>query len=185
MLQAFPDRESGTFISRELAMYAIIETGGKQFRVSPDGRVRVPSLPGSAGDRVTFERVLVVSAGAEDDLRLGNPHVAGARVVGEIVGHGRGKKITVFKYKRRHRYRRKIGHRQGYTEVAITAVELAGADREGSRAEASWSDAPTDAGTPGSGEGTSGGVGPHVCADCGRGFASERGLHQHRAKAHA
>jgi large subunit ribosomal protein L21 len=147
------------------AVYAIIESGGKQFRIKPDGRVRVPSLPGEVGERVTFDRVLYVSDG--EQTRVGAPLVDGVRVLGEIVGHGRDKKIVVFKYKRRKRYRLKRGHRQGYTDVAITGIELAGAEEIGTAAERDTVQA-----------------GPYVCEECGRGFATERGLQQHRVKAH-
>lgn len=157
-------------------MYAIIETGGKQFRVRPDARVRVPSLAGEPGDRVTFDRVLAASDG--ESLRPGSPLVDGARVVGEIVRHGRAKKIVVFTFKRRHRFRRKRGHRQDFTEVAIREIAFGeGGDgrarRQATRAEA--------AGAAGAGEAEEGSF---ACADCGRSFASERGLQQHRAKAH-
>jgi large subunit ribosomal protein L21 len=155
-------------------MYAIIETGGKQFKVQRNGRVRVPSLEGQVGDRVTFERVLCASDGSA--LRIGTPLLDGVRVVGEIVRHGRHKKIVVFKMKRRHRYRKKTGHRQGFTEIAIR--ELAVGDGGGSDPEREI----------GTGEEPESGlrqVGPYMCDECGRGFATERGLQQHRGKAHA
>ena len=145
--------------------YAIIETGGKQFKVRPDRRIRVPVLAGEAGDRVTFDRVLFTSNG--ETASVGAPTVAGATVTAEIVGHGRAKKIVVFKVKRRHRYRRKTGHRQDYTEVAIMGLALGTAT--GTLRE----------------EGQGRQVGPYVCEDCKRGFATVRGLQQHRAKAHA
>ena len=162
-------------------VYAIIETGGKQFKVRPDRRVRVPSLAGKVGDRVTFDRVLFASSGA--GATVGAPTVDGATVTAEIVGHGRGKKVVVFKYKRRHRYRRKTGHRQGFTEVAIVDMALEGGTRvEGRKAEAR--SAPTAAGEEEETAGKSRQVGPYVCQECGRGFATERGLQQHGAKAH-
>ena len=103
-------------------MRAIIETGGKQFRVAPEETIRVPSMDGEPGDKVTFDRVLYVAD--DDGVHLGAPEVSGASVAGEIVKHGRGKKIIVFKFKRRKRYRRTQGHRQGFTEVRITGVSV-------------------------------------------------------------
>ena len=107
---------------KSTAAYAIIETGGKQFKVRRDRRIRVPALAGQAGDRVTFDRVLYSSDG--DRAAVGAPTVQGATVMGEIVGHGKDRKVVVFKVKRRHRYRRKTGHRQAYTEVAILDLAL-------------------------------------------------------------
>jgi large subunit ribosomal protein L21 len=101
--------------------YAIIRTGGKQFRVSPGDVVRVPSLADTnEGDAVEFAEVLV--AGDDNGVRLGAPTVAGASVSGTIVKHGRGEKIIVFKFKRRKQYKRKQGHRQGFTAVRIDSI---------------------------------------------------------------
>ncbi|MFN2433169.1 MAG: 50S ribosomal protein L21 [Gemmatimonadota bacterium] len=165
-------------------MYAIIETGGKQFKVRRDGRVRVPSLTGEVGDRVTFDRVLCASDGG--DLRVGAPLVQGVRVVGEIVRHGRGKKIVVFRMKRRHRFRKKQGHRQDFTEIAIRELAL-DEDEPERRADEAGTPPPSSKDEELGAEQSSGParqVGPYVCDDCGRGFATERGLQQHRAKAH-
>lgn len=159
-------------------MYAIIESGGKQFKVAPDRKVRVPSLTGEPGDRVTFDRVVFAADG--DRITVGNPLVAGVTVTGEIVRHGRGPKIVVFKMKRRHRYRKKTGHRQGFTEVSITGLEL-GEARQGGPGEDA--DQVEELGSR-QGEGRARQAGPYVCESCGRGFATERGLQQHRAKAH-
>jgi large subunit ribosomal protein L21 len=93
---------SSTF---ERAVHAIIESGGKQFRVAPNDTIRVPSLSGEPGDTVTLDRVLYASDGG--GVHIGTPIVEGASVTAEIVKHGRGRKITVYKYKRRKRYRRK------------------------------------------------------------------------------
>ena len=103
-------------------MRAIIETGGKQFAVAPNQTIRVPSLKGDPGDKITFDRVLY--AAGSSAIHLGAPHVQGAAVTAEIVKQGRGKKITVFKYKRRKRYSRKKGHRQGFTELRVTGVDV-------------------------------------------------------------
>jgi large subunit ribosomal protein L21 len=102
-------------------MYAVVRTGGKQVRVSPGQAVRVERLPGAVGDRVELAEVLLV--GGEGDTRVGQPVVAGARVVGTITAQGRGPKITIFKQKRRKNYRRKQGHRQEYTELRVEAIE--------------------------------------------------------------
>ena len=102
--------------------YAIIRTGGKQFRVQPGQTLRVPSLLGEAGTQVTFNEVLLGSDG--NSVKAGVPTLSGASVTGEIVKHGLGEKIVVFKFKRRKNYARKQGHRQGYTEVKINDIDL-------------------------------------------------------------
>ena len=102
--------------------YAVVRTGGKQLRVSPGGAVRVEKLAGAVGDSVEFSEVLLL-AGDEGAARVGTPTVAGAKVVGTITAQDRGKKITVFKMKRRKGYRRKQGHRQSYTEVRVDKIE--------------------------------------------------------------
>jgi len=100
--------------------YAIIRTGGKQFRVSPGDVVRVPSIADkNAGDSVEFE---VLTAGDDNGVRIGNPTVEGASVAGTIVKHGRSPKIIVFKFKRRKGFKKTKGHRQGFTEVKIESV---------------------------------------------------------------
>jgi len=102
-------------------MYAVVRTGGKQVRMSPGSSVRVESLPGSVGDAVELDQVLLV--GGEGDTRVGAPLVDGAKVVGTITAQGRGPKITVFKMKRRKGYRRKQGHRQNFTEIRVDKIE--------------------------------------------------------------
>lgn len=104
-------------------MYAIIRTGGKQFRVEPGQTLRIPSLAVEPGQEITFGEVLLGSSG--EDVRVGAPLLDGAAVTGEVVRHGRGEKIIIFKHKRRKNYRRKQGHRQGFTEVRINEVRLA------------------------------------------------------------
>ena len=101
-------------------MFAVIESGGKQHRVVEGEVVRLERLPGDPGDGVVFELVLMV--GAERDLDIGAPYVAGSRVAGEVVAQGRGRKIRVVKFKRRKNYLRRKGHRQAYTDVKITAI---------------------------------------------------------------
>ena len=102
--------------------YAIFRTGGRQFRAEPGKTLRIPSLQGEAGTTVEFSDVLLGADG--DNVRLGVPTLAGAKVTGEIVKHGLGDKIVVFKFKRRKNYARKQGHRQGYTEVRIKDITL-------------------------------------------------------------
>ena len=101
--------------------YAIIRTGGKQFRVTAGDVVRVPSLADkSEGDAVEFNEVLV--SADDNGVRFGSPLVDGARVTGTVVKSGRGPKIIVFKFKRRKQYKRKQGHRQGFTAVKIDSI---------------------------------------------------------------
>ena len=102
--------------------YAIIRTGGKQYRAESGKTIRVPSLPGDAGSKVTFNDVILGSNGNE--TFVGVPSLKGASVAGEIVKHGRDKKIVVFKMKRRKNYAKKQGHRQGFTEVRIGDITL-------------------------------------------------------------
>ncbi|HEX9620939.1 MAG TPA: 50S ribosomal protein L21 [Polyangiaceae bacterium] len=101
--------------------YAVIRTGGKQYRVSAGDTVRVEKLPGDRGGRVVFDQVLLV--GEEASTKVGEPLVKGAKVEGEIIEQGRGEKLIVFKFRRRKRYRRKAGHRQSFTAVKITGVQ--------------------------------------------------------------
>jgi large subunit ribosomal protein L21 len=103
-------------------MYAVVETGGKQYRVSPGEAFEVERLGGEVGDKVTLDQVLLVSEG--DQVKVGKPYLEGLSVVAEIVRHGRGPKIVVFKKKRRKNYRRKQGHRQDFTELKV--IDIAG-----------------------------------------------------------
>lgn len=102
-------------------MYAVIETGGKQYRVSEGERLKIEKLPVAPGETVTIDRVLAV--GGEEGLVVGTPVVEGAKVLLKAVHHGRGKKIIVFKYKPKKNYRRKKGHRQPFTEVIVERIE--------------------------------------------------------------
>jgi len=103
-------------------MYAIFEAKGKQFRAEPDMTLLVPSLDAEPGERVTFDQVLL--AERDDKVIIGQPSLEGASVATEVVRHGRGEKIIVFKMKRRKGYRRKQGHRQGFTEIRIVDIDL-------------------------------------------------------------
>ncbi|HYO62438.1 MAG TPA: 50S ribosomal protein L21 [Pyrinomonadaceae bacterium] len=99
--------------------YAIIRSGGKQFRAEEGTTVRVPSINVQAGETVELEALVV---GGPDGVRVGSPVVEGARVTGTVVDHGRADKIIVFKMKRRKQYKRTRGHRQGYTTVKIDSI---------------------------------------------------------------
>jgi large subunit ribosomal protein L21 len=101
------------------AMYAVIQTGGKQYRVSEGDKLRVEKLVGDVGSEIVFEDVLMLGG---DAVTIGKPTVAGASVKAEIVAQDRAKKIIVFKMHRRKRYQRKYGHRQPYTELRITGI---------------------------------------------------------------
>ena len=103
-------------------MYAVIQTGGKQYRVEPGKTVVVEKLAGEAGAKVVFDQVLLVSSGDGGSVSVGAPLVAGAKVTGEIVEQTRGEKLVVFKFRRRKNYRKKTGHRQPYTELKITGI---------------------------------------------------------------
>jgi large subunit ribosomal protein L21 len=105
-------------------MYAIIETGGKQYRVKQGDLVQVEKLPGDVGAKVVFDRVLLLGGSADAPV-IGRPVVKGATVEGEIVRQGRGDKVITFKFKKRKNYRRKIGHRQAYTELKVTSISKA------------------------------------------------------------
>jgi large subunit ribosomal protein L21 len=101
--------------------YAIIRSGGKQFRVEEGATVRVPTLDKQAGDRVELE-TLVIGGGEGGEVKIGAPAIEGAGVTGTVVDHGRGDKIIVFKKKRRKQYKRTQGHRQNYTTVKIDSI---------------------------------------------------------------
>ncbi len=100
-------------------MYAIIATGGKQYKVSEGDVIRVEKLGVEEGDKVTFDQVLMIGG---DTLTVGNPTVSGAAVSGTVQKNGRGKKVIVYKYKRKSGYHKKNGHRQAFTEVKIDGI---------------------------------------------------------------
>lgn len=101
-------------------MYAVIQTGGKQYKVEKGSTLRVEKLIGDVGDTVTFDKVLLVGG---ESVKLGQPLVAGAKVEAKITAQARDKKIIVFKFRRRKNYRRKNGHRQPYTALEITGIQ--------------------------------------------------------------
>ncbi len=102
-------------------MYAIVNTGGKQYRVQPGDTVRVEYLPGDQGDLIELEDVRLFS-NDDGEVTVGAPIVEGAKVTAEVVQQGRGKKVIIFKYKAKTRYRRKNGHRQNFTELRVTDI---------------------------------------------------------------
>lgn len=110
-------------------MYAIFRAKGKQFRAEPEATLRLPSLDAEPGDQITFDEVLLASA--DGQVRVGTPALSGASVAAEVLRHGKGEKIVVFKMKRRKNYRRKQGHRQKFTEVRIVGIELPGVETRG------------------------------------------------------
>lgn len=103
-------------------MYAIMQTGGKQYRVAEGDTIFVEKLDAEEGAEVTFDKVLAVVDG--EDVKVGKPLVAGASVTGKVVAHGKGKKILVFKYKAKANYRRRQGHRQPFTRVLIGKISV-------------------------------------------------------------
>jgi large subunit ribosomal protein L21 len=101
-------------------MYAVFKTGGKQYRVEKGDTLRVEKVAGNVGDAVTFDQVLLVSG--EGKLALGRPLLGGAKVEAKIVEQGLGRKVVIFKFRRRKNYRRKTGHRQPFTALEITDI---------------------------------------------------------------
>ena len=105
-------------------MYAIIETGGKQYRVASGQRLQVERLDAEAGGEVVFDKVLAVAD--EADTRFGAPYLAGATVTAEVIGDGKAKKVLIFRQKERKGMRRLRGHRQPYTDVRIKEIKIGG-----------------------------------------------------------
>jgi large subunit ribosomal protein L21 len=105
---------------RNFTMYAVIETGGKQYRVAPGDVIEVEKLDADEGAEVALDRVLLVSDG--DQLKVGTPMLSGATVTAKVKAHGRADKIRIFKLRRRKNYRRTQGHRQHYTQIEIIGI---------------------------------------------------------------
>ena len=103
-------------------MYAVIETGGKQYRVRPGDVIRVERLAHEPGDKIEFDRVLLVAD--EKNTHIGTPHVKGGRVAAQVTGHGRAPKIEVVKFRRRKNSRTRTGHRQHWTELEIKDIQV-------------------------------------------------------------
>jgi large subunit ribosomal protein L21 len=101
-------------------MYAVIKTGGKQYRVAPGEKLKVEQIPADVGAEVVLDHVLMVGDG--ESVRVGQPVVAGASVTATVLAHGRGEKIKIFKMRRRKHYQKHQGHRQGYTELKIDGI---------------------------------------------------------------
>lgn len=104
-------------------MYAIVETGGKQYKVSQGDTIVVEKLDGEVGSDIVLDKVLLVQN--EGKVQVGSPYIEGAKVVAKVVEHGRGKKIIVFKYKPKKNYHKKQGHRQPYTKLTVESIQLA------------------------------------------------------------
>jgi len=123
-------------------MYAVIKTGGKQYRVSQGDKLRIESLDADEGATVTLDQVLMAGEGA--DVAVGNPLLASASVSAKVLSHGRGKKVEIVKFRRRKHYRRQMGHRQNYTEVEITAINgvSAGSGSAAKKSEPAKTEAP-------------------------------------------
>jgi large subunit ribosomal protein L21 len=101
-------------------MYAVIKTGGKQYKVSAGEKLKIESIPAEVGSQIEINQVLMVADG--DRITAGTPLVSGAVVKATVVSHGRGEKITIFKLRRRKHYRKTLGHRQNYTEIQINGI---------------------------------------------------------------
>ncbi len=112
-----------------MSTYAVVESGGKQYRVAEGDTIRVEAIDEADGGQVEIGDVRMISRDGE--VMLGSPTVEGASVTAEVVGHGRGKKVVVFKYKSKVRYRRRTGHRQSYTELKVTGISYAGSGEQG------------------------------------------------------
>ena len=101
-------------------MYAVVKTGGKQYKVAPGEKLKIEQIPADVGAEVVLDQVLMVGEG--ETVRLGQPNVAGATVKATVVAHGRGEKIRILKMRRRKHYQKHQGHRQNYTELQIDAI---------------------------------------------------------------
>jgi large subunit ribosomal protein L21 len=106
-------------------MYAVIKTGGKQYKVTAGDKLKVEKLAGEVGSKVVLDKILMLADG--DAITIGSPLVAGAKVSATVVSHGRGDKVMIFKFRRRKHYRKTQGHRQSYTEILIEDVNGKGA----------------------------------------------------------
>ncbi|HCD04645.1 MULTISPECIES: 50S ribosomal protein L21 [unclassified Methylophaga] len=101
-------------------MYAIVATGGKQYRVKEGEKLRIEKLSAEAGDTVELDKVLLVGEG--DDIKVGAPYLEGAKVTATVSANGRGDKVKIIKFRRRKHHRKQMGHRQSYTEIEITGI---------------------------------------------------------------
>ena len=101
-------------------MYAVIKTGGKQYRVAPGEKIKIEQIPADVGAQIVLDQVLMVGDG--DAVKLGNPLVSGANVAATVIAHGRGEKVKIFKLRRRKHYQKTQGHRQNYTEIRVDSI---------------------------------------------------------------
>jgi large subunit ribosomal protein L21 len=108
------------FVQTGFTMYAVIKTGGKQYRVSAGEKLKVEQIPADIGSEIVLDQVLLVSSG--EDITMGTPLVSGAAVTAKVVSHGRGDKVRIYKMRRRKHYRKSQGHRQNYTEIEIVGI---------------------------------------------------------------
>jgi large subunit ribosomal protein L21 len=103
-------------------MYAVIKSGGKQYRVEAGTTLKLEKLPVEPGETIQFDQVLLLGQGSE--VQIGKPYLDASRVTAEVIGHGRGKKIKIVKFRRRKHHRKQMGHRQDYTQVKITEIKV-------------------------------------------------------------
>lgn len=116
-------------------MYAVIASGGKQYRVSEGQLIKLESLPADVGGTVEFDKVMLIADG--DNVNIGAPLIAGATVTAEVVEHGRGEKIRIIKFRRRKHHMKHMGHRQNYTQVKITRIGAQGAAKKAAATKSS------------------------------------------------
>jgi large subunit ribosomal protein L21 len=115
-----PDLRKSCFTGKEVHMYAVIKTGGKQYRVAAGEKIKIEQIAADVGQEITIDQVLAVGNGGQ--LQIGAPLVSGATVVATVIGHGKHDKVRIFKMRRRKHYQKRQGHRQGYTELEIGAI---------------------------------------------------------------
>jgi large subunit ribosomal protein L21 len=114
-MRAFPGRTQ-----QAVPMYAVVKTGGKQYRVSAGEKIRIERIPAAVGQEIVLDQVLLVADG--EAVKLGAPLLAGAKVKAKVLAQGRGEKVSIFKMRRRKHYRKSQGHRQNYTEIEILGI---------------------------------------------------------------
>jgi large subunit ribosomal protein L21 len=112
-------RASGAGFFKDYTMYAVIKTGGKQYRVVAGEKLKVEQIPADIGQEIVLDQVLMLGG---ESVVVGSPLVAGAKVLAKVISHGRGEKVRIFKMRRRKHYQKHQGHRQNYTEIEISAI---------------------------------------------------------------
>lgn len=123
-------------------MYAVIKTGGKQYRVEPGNVLKVESIEAGIGESVTFEEVLMIADG--DDVTIGTPTIASAKVVAEVIAHGRAKKVEIVKFRRRKHHQKRTGHRQNFTQIQIQNINGKGTVAKKAKAKTKAADSDKD-----------------------------------------